>query len=286
MAGTEEAEVWLANSRLWLTFTREIFRRPPENKQPSTYYLAFSSATTQFQPALAMGWFWGSKPATAAVDSATHAAPPETPAIEATPAPSSTSISGPVQQSLSRDEQSDTAFQELLREFYAEESRAQEKRIQTKEGRTQAYADPTPADISPDSLYPTQMSCRSAFDYAMFCQSFGGQFVNVYRYGDFRSCSNHWNDFWLCMRTRNWEEKERSRAIRDHYQKKVIKYKTGPSSEDVWEVRDVPVKDAMQGNLEELEARIEDWKKANPWAPDPWKQAKTFRDHKTDAAAQ
>jgi len=120
----------------------------------------------------------------------------------------------------------------------------------------------------------------------MFCQSFGGQFVNVYRYGDFRSCSNHWNDFWLCMRARNYSEKEKARAIRDHYQKKSIKYKTGPSSEDVWEVRGVPVQDAMQGNLEELEARIEEWRKANPSAPDPWKQSKTFRDHQKEATVQ
>ncbi|KEF54762.1 uncharacterized protein A1O9_09204 [Exophiala aquamarina CBS 119918] len=231
-----------------------------------------------------MGWFWGSKSAPTAIDNGANAPPPELSAVEATPAP--LSVPEPAQQSLSRDEQSDTAFQELLREFYAEESRAQEKRIQTKDGRRKSSADSTPVDITPDSLYPTQMSCRSAFDYAMFCQSFGGQFVNVYRYGDFRSCSNHWNDFWLCMRARNYGEKEKARAIRDHYQKKAIRYKTGPSSEDIWEVRDVPVQDAMQGNLEELEARIEEWKKANPSAPDPWKQSKTFRDHKKDAAAQ
>ena len=87
------------------------------------------------------------------------------------------------------------------------------------------------------------------------------------------------------MRTRNIPEKERARQIREHYQKKVIKYKTGPSSEDVWEVRDVPVQGSMQGNLEELEARIEEWEKANPSAPDPWKQAKTFRNDQEETVA-
>jgi len=231
-----------------------------------------------------MGWFWGSNQASAAADNAPSTATPEPFTSTATPAVSS--VPEPAQPSLHRKEQSDTSFQELLSEFYADESRAQEKRIQTKESQRQSFPDSTPVDISPDSLYPTSMSCRSAFDYAMFCQSFGGQFVNVYRYGDFRSCSNHWNDFWLCMRARNYSEKEKARAIRDHYQKKAIKYKTGPSSEDVWEVRGVPVQDAMQGNLEELEARIEEWRKANPSAPDPWKQSKTFRDHQKEATVQ
>lgn len=232
-----------------------------------------------------MGWFWDSKPAPPVVDKSPDATLPDLPLVAAT-TPSPPHVSEPAHQNLSRAEKSDPAFQELLREFYADESRAQEKRQQVKGSQTQASDDYEPVDISPDSLYPTTMSCRSAFDYAMFCQSFGGQFVNVYRYGDFRSCSNHWNDFWLCMRSRNYSEKERARAIRDHYQKKGIKYKTGPSSEDVWEVRDIPVEDGMQGNLEELEARIEQWKKANPLAADPWKQAKTFRNDQAGDVAQ
>lgn len=227
-----------------------------------------------------MGWFWESRPAAPAVDHPFDATTTE-PSMTAT-APSPSHLPEPTEQA-----KSDTSFQELLREFYAEESRAQEKRYRrpTKEGQPSTPVGEEPVDISPDSLYPTSMSCRSAFDYAMFCQSFGGQFVNVYRYGEFRSCSNHWSDFWLCMRTRNIPEKERARQIREHYQKKVIKYKTGPSSEDVWEVRDVPVQGSMQGNLEELEARIEEWKKANPSAPDPWKQAKTFRNDQEETVA-
>jgi hypothetical protein len=74
------------------------------------------------------------------------------------------------------------------------------------------------------------------------------------------------------MRTRNWNEKDRTQAIQDHYRKKAIKWKTRPSSEDVWEVREEPVRDAFQSNLEELEAQIAEWQKANPGAPDPWKQ--------------
>ena len=72
------------------------------------------------------------------------------------------------------------------------------------------------------------------------------------------------------MRTRNWDQKDRKKAIQDHYRKKAVKYKTGPSSEDVWEVRMEPVKDAFQGNLEELERQVEVWKKANPGVKEPW----------------
>ena len=81
------------------------------------------------------------------------------------------------------------------------------------------------------------------------------------------------------MRTRNWDEKDRTKAIKDHYRQKTVKYKTGPSSEDLWETRMEPVKDAFQGNLEEREAAIESWKLDNPGIEDPWdkQQGVTFR---------
>jgi hypothetical protein len=72
------------------------------------------------------------------------------------------------------------------------------------------------------------------------------------------------------MRTRKWDDKDRMTAVKEHYRKKAIKYKTGASSEDVWEVRTEPVKDAFQDSLEELEAKIENWKRTNPGLPDPW----------------
>jgi len=175
---------------------------------------------------------------------------------------------------MTREEQSNHELIIFLKELQSqterEEKKAYEDKLQSKTPSTSPFASTSTDDISPDSLYPTEIYCRSAFDYAFFCQSFGGQFVNVYRYGGFRSCSNHWQDFWLCMRTRNWKEKDRAKAIQDHYKKKAIKYKTGPSSEDVWEVRVEPIKDAFQGNLEALEAKIEEWKKANPDADNRW----------------
>lgn len=73
--------------------------------------------------------------------------------------------------------------------------------------------------------------------------------MNVYRYGELRSCSDHWDNLWLCMKTRTWPEDLRRREIRDHNRKKSIKYKTGPSSEDVWDVRLDPAKDSFKGDF-------------------------------------
>jgi hypothetical protein len=209
-----------------------------------------------------MGWLWGStKPKTA---DAPHSESAISESPSAPPPPE------PMQQQLTREEQANEDLRQFMRDIEADFSNARSERIQSRESGVLKHTTPLPDDISPDSLYPSQIHCRSAFDYAMFCQSFGGQFVNVYRYGSFRSCSNHWNDFWLCMRTRQWPEQERVKSIKDHYRNKAIKYKTGPSSEDIWKVRSEPVKDAFQDNLEELERKIEQWKKANADSPDPW----------------
>lgn len=50
----------------------------------------------------------------------------------------------------------------------------------------------------------------------------------------------------------------RRKTIRDHNRKKAIKYKTGPSSEDVWDVRLDPAEKAFQGDFAALEREIKD----------------------------
>ena len=216
-----------------------------------------------------MSWWWKSSKASSATPTTNETETPWTSepisqpraAIEPTPAP----VSEPVNSALSRDEQTNQEFIAWLKEAEADLTAKREVKEGTR-APSKAYPARSDAvdDISPDSLYPTEISCRSAFDYAFFCQSFGGQFVNVYRYGGFRKCSNHWEDFWLCMRTRNWDENDRKRVIKDHYRKKAVKYKQGPSSEDVWSVRTEPVRDAFQGDLEKMEADIREWKANNP----------------------
>ena len=222
-----------------------------------------------------MGWWWTTgapkQPAVATQIDLTDHSLPDQPAQSTSPIESfpESSFAEPPKRALTREEQSNEELASWLQEIQSE---LEDNRYSkpTKVLSAHSPAPDVPDDISPDSLYPTEISCRSAFDYAFFCQSFGGQFVNVYRYGGFRSCSNHWQDFWLCMRTRKWVDKDRHKAIQDHYRKKAIKYKTGPSSDDVWRVRTEPVRDAFQGNLEELERQIEQWKKENPGITGPW----------------
>jgi hypothetical protein len=97
-----------------------------------------------------------------------------------------------------------------------------------------------PGDALSERLLPNEMSCRQAFDQAWACNSMGGQWNAVYRYGEMRSCSEHWDDFWFCMRTKSYSTEMREKAIRAHYRNKdYAKYGPGkPSSEDIWESRD------------------------------------------------
>lgn len=207
-----------------------------------------------------MGWLWGSNPQK------------DTPKVTPTPttnAPEPTTQTAPPPRQLSPDEQADLEFKQILAELQqadAELSGNQRHGPESFIGSTTAPANPDtnaplaqPASsIAPESLYADSMSCRTAFDYAFFCQSFGGQFVNVYRYGELRSCSEHWDNFWLCMKTRGWSDELRRKAIRAHNQKKAIKYKTGPSSEDVWDVRLEPATDSFKGDFAALEKEMKD----------------------------
>ncbi|KAL2845451.1 hypothetical protein BJY01DRAFT_182506 [Aspergillus pseudoustus] len=224
-----------------------------------------------------MGWFWSKSSSTTKDESQTIQSPTTTPEnIHTSPQPQ------PQRQprELTREEKADAEFKQLWTSLENDINSAATSATSTASPQSSDSTIPTPASIAPDSLYPDTMSCRSAFDYAFFCQSLGGQFVNVYRYGELRSCSEHWENFWMCMKTRTFSEKEKSRLIRDHYRKKAIKYKTGPSSEDVWEVRVEPVKNAFQGDFAALEREMkaqeeEEARKAARAAMTPMQRAAT-----------
>ncbi|KAL2159749.1 hypothetical protein VTH06DRAFT_1882 [Thermothelomyces fergusii] len=91
-----------------------------------------------------------------------------------------------------------------------------------------------------EHVLPTTMSCRDAFDYAWHCHTPASQWNAVYRYGAVRTCSELWDDFWFCMRTRSYPPELRAEAVRERYRaKEEAKYGGGkPSSEDVWESRE------------------------------------------------
>lgn len=65
------------------------------------------------------------------------------------------------------------------------------------------------------------------------------------------------------MKTRTWSDASRRQAIRDHNRKKAIKFKTGPSSEDVWDLRTEPARDAFQGDFAALEREMKAEEEAN-----------------------
>ncbi|TPR08368.1 HOOK family protein [Aspergillus niger] len=181
-----------------------------------------------------MGWWWSSAPKEGQSSAPAASSPPASqPPPETTSAPSQP----PQPRTLTREEQADAEWKKLIASLESDIT--------------------PPSSIAPESLYDDTMSCRSAFDYAFFCQSFGGQFVNVYRYGELRSCSEHWDNFWMCMKTRTLPDQQRRKAIRDHNRKKAIKYKTGPSSEDVWDVRTEPVQNAFSGDFAALEREMQ-----------------------------
>lgn len=114
-----------------------------------------------------------------------------------------------------------------------------------------------------ESLLPTEMNCEQAFNLAYYCQSLGGQFTSLYRYGGMRSCSENWNDFWFCMRVKSYPAGEvKDNMIREHYRnKELAKYGPGkPSSEDVWRERRSRVKpgEALSSPLEEQQQPMSD----------------------------
>ncbi|KAL8695820.1 MAG: hypothetical protein Q9224_003135 [Gallowayella concinna] len=109
--------------------------------------------------------------------------------------------------------------------------------------------------ITPSILLTSTISCQSAFDSAFYCQSLGGQFNNIYRYGTLRDCREQWSQFWFCMRTNRGflGDEEREKRVREHYRLRELKYKVGPSSEDVWKPRTRMVEGAFERSLEEDE---------------------------------
>ena len=109
-------------------------------------------------------------------------------------------------------------------------------------------------NIHPTLLYPRTMSCRQAFDQAYYCQSLGGKFNDVYRFGTLRACSEQWGAFWFCMRTRTSPAREREAQIAEYYRdREERKKKQMGSSEDVWQLREVAVTRAFWRDPNEAE---------------------------------
>ncbi|APA07893.1 hypothetical protein SS1G_00495 [Sclerotinia sclerotiorum 1980 UF-70] len=197
-----------------------------------------------------MGWFSSSAEKTASSAAGTPVS-----------SPSSTPTSTPQTKALSRDEIAEQELNSFIRELEAETHPSS-----TKYNRVPRDPPPEPShsqsstQTSPQTppqndtseplstqLLPTTMSCRTAFDAAFYCQSLGGQFNNLYRYGTARDCSDTWSDFWFCMKTRTYGDNEKAKLIKARWmEKEKRKYgdpedknkELGKSSEDVWKGRE------------------------------------------------
>ncbi|MCJ1292786.1 hypothetical protein MMC34_004339 [Xylographa carneopallida] len=211
-----------------------------------------------------MGWMWSD----AKKETPSNVAPGLQAVIhdEAIPITSPSAAIPQKPRALTRDEQADAELQDLLLEFNNSSTQDPSAKPSTAGHEVLLPSQVNHSSIAPERLYPTSMSCRTAFDAAFYCQSFGGQFTNLYRYGGMRSCSDQWANFWFCMRTNRGAmgEEWKKRKIQEHYAGRARKYQVGPSSEDVWEMREEIVEGAFEGDLEAVE---EEWRKAGKRMP-------------------
>ncbi|KAK5730249.1 hypothetical protein LTR15_000183 [Elasticomyces elasticus] len=195
-----------------------------------------------------MGWLWSSSsPATAEEPTQTSTAPKNNIALSESQRQRIFGRS-PVSQSTSTQAKADADLEAFLKSFEPGASSTP-----TSNDSTVAKpAEPEPEyeapsrlnpdgtlNIHPSALYPATMSCRQAFDQAFYCQSLGGKFNDIYRFGHLKDCSEQWGAFWFCMRTRTLPERDKEGMIREFYRARDEKRKVvnGGDSEDVWELR-------------------------------------------------
>ncbi|KAJ8064820.1 hypothetical protein OCU04_007128 [Sclerotinia nivalis] len=196
-----------------------------------------------------MGWFSSSAEKPASSASGTPGPSPSS----STPMPTPT----PQTKPLSRDEIAEQELNYFIRELEADTHPSSTKYNRVprdpppepshSQSSTQTPPQNDPSEPLSTQLLPTTMSCRTAFDAAFYCQSFGGQFNNLYRYGTARDCSESWSDFWFCMKTRTYADNEKAKLIKARWiQKEKRKYgdqedknkELGKSSDDVWKGRE------------------------------------------------
>lgn len=194
-----------------------------------------------------MGWLWTSSS-------------PKPPTDQSSSSPSPTSLAPPPPSSISSSSQApnepvDPEIQKLLDLFNKSDDTPKTSSspssnqppsaltswLSSKFSSAPEALPVPPLDTVSESLLPTDMSCRQAFDQAWSCNSLGGQWNAVYRQGEMRSCSHLWDDFWFCMRTKSFSGTIKENAVREHYRRKEYEKYYAPgthSSEEIWEARE------------------------------------------------
>lgn len=75
--------------------------------------------------------------------------------------------------------------------------------------------------------------------------------MNLYRYGEFRQCTEQWGMFWFCMRTRTKSRPVKEQLIKEWYrEKEETRYDGKPNSEDIWEERKERLTKAFDADLD------------------------------------
>lgn len=175
-----------------------------------------------------MGWWWSSNAPGADTASSSASSTSTTPSTNPMPP----SIPQGTQSQIAPTSDSDfhAAFPHL-----APTTSTQTPTTASPQSSSTTAADPTPSD---DDEYPTTMSCRAAFDSAFYCASLGGHFNDLYRYGELRSCSEHWADWRFCMGLKTRTKADKEALIQERYRMKEEKLRSQPNSERVWEKRE------------------------------------------------
>lgn len=211
-----------------------------------------------------MGWLWSSSPRSDSADLENDAAPRE--ALESRnwnlteeQRQRIFSKSGTLQNAdQSRDAQADKELEAFLNSLSTADATSIQSTTATSTAKSAVDSKPEERtnhdrilpdgsiNISPMALYPRSMSCRQAFDQAFYCQSLGGKFNDIYRFGKLQSCSEQWGAFWFCMRIKSLAKEEKETQIRDYYAAREERMKKeGGNSENVWEMRTKPVEKAF-----------------------------------------
>ncbi|KAF2247973.1 hypothetical protein BU26DRAFT_505744 [Trematosphaeria pertusa] len=199
-----------------------------------------------------MGWLWSSSPSSKK--------PASQPEPDPTPPPATITPSAPIQKPSSPPDADADDFHAAFPHLAPSPTTTTSPSTSpTPPQDPSATTTSTPGDSDYDPTLPTTMSCRAAFDAAFYCSSLGGHFNSIYRYGQLRSCSEHWADWRFCMALKGSSAEARARAIQARYREKEERIRQKPSSEDVWERRRMPEEMVVApfGKAEEEARRVE-----------------------------
>jgi hypothetical protein len=154
-----------------------------------------------------------------------------------------------------KDTSLDDSLDELLRELNAVPEQPASATATSNPSTTTTTTSPTNNALYKLSSFPTEMSCTEAFNDLVACYSIGGQMRHIYRYGGISYCHDPWKKLKFCLRMKTsvtTSPEDEAKKVALYYMEKLAQQKKeGGSSEDIWKVRTVPIKNPFQGGNNE-----------------------------------